>query len=469
MLLVFGVPLYRILEGLAQRQARLNADLQSLVKSDFQHFHDSLEQSSSDETDNCIAVIAKRLETDHVMKKQFTRIIPPELLDAMFKRGEIQLGGERVRGALLFLDIRGFTAIAQRRDPEQVVDILNKFFSRAVPVIERSGGIVDKFVGDGLLALFGIPKSLGNNALCAIQAAIELQDLTKTLNEEKLYGDDIQVDVGIGVAKGNVIAGTIGSPTRLNYTAVGATVNLAARLCSVAKRGEIVCCNFTHLDVQPFAYTERTAPIMLKGIDVPIYTYRVQGWIKGTPSSRYFAVQENVTKVVPRPETARLESVDKLNSKELASRITRHIPDEVKRKSEATQKQTPSDRGPTEEIFVAPKGKATRELADLVAEASASPNPLSAGDVTERQSHSGSNSTSHAHSGGVMSAIGRKDSGRYKTMSSEQMAQLGHKESERRQQSERVKQESTRSRKVEPDGGQDAANASSDGESKAKA
>ncbi|NUQ33390.1 MAG: hypothetical protein HUU29_00420, partial [Planctomycetaceae bacterium] len=117
----------------------------------------------------------------------------------------------------------------------------------------------------------------------------------------------------------------------------------------------------------------------------------------------------------------------------------------------------------------APKGKATRELADLVAEASASPNPLSAGDVTERQSHSGSNSTSHAHSGGVMSAIGRKDSGRYKTMSSEQMAQLGHKESERRQQSERVKQESTRSRKVEPDGGQDAANASSDGESKAKA
>ncbi|NUQ35994.1 MAG: adenylate/guanylate cyclase domain-containing protein, partial [Planctomycetaceae bacterium] len=189
----------------------MNADLQSLVKSDFQHFHDSLEQSSSDETDNCIAVIAKRLETDHVMKKQFTRIIPPELLDAMFKRGEIQLGGERVRGALLFLDIRGFTAIAQRRDPEQVVDILNKFFSRAVPVIERSGGIVDKFVGDGLLALFGIPKSLGNNALCAIQAAIELQDLTKTLNEEKLYGDDIQVDVGIGVAKGNVIAGTIGS------------------------------------------------------------------------------------------------------------------------------------------------------------------------------------------------------------------------------------------------------------------
>ena len=237
------------------------------------------QQAAHDENDldAMFEKIGKKIQDTRNVRNQFTRIIAPELLDAMLDDDKIIMGGKKTRGALLFLDIRGFTAIAQRRDPEQVLDILNTFFGKAVPLIEMAGGIVDKFVGDGLMALFGIPNDIGNNALCATQAAIEIQDLARSMNDQTAYGRDVRLHVGIGLAKGNVIAGTIGAEHRLSYTAVGATVNLAARLCSIAKRGEIVCCNFSHLDVKEHVETKRSSPIMLKGIDVPIYTYKVNG------------------------------------------------------------------------------------------------------------------------------------------------------------------------------------------------
>ena len=323
------------------------------------------------------------------MLDQFSRVISPEIAEAMRENGEIKLGGRETRGALLFLDIRGFTTIAQRREPQETMNILNTFFAAAVPLIESNGGVVDKFVGDGLMALFGIPKPLGNNGLSAINAAIELQQLCAKLNAEGAYGPGIILEVGIGVAKGKVIAGNIGSAHRMSFTAIGPTVNLAARLCAYAGRNEILCCNFCYLDVQQHVVTARLSAITLKGIDTPINTYRIFGWASGKPSARHF-LSESARMAGQRPMSDRVFKLDEIDADDLASRVTKRLTISKSDVAAATSDEptliphddldettlyhaTPGHQkqpGSTGEADALP-AKATRELASLAQEASA--------------------------------------------------------------------------------------------------
>jgi adenylate cyclase len=139
---------------------------------------------------------------------------------------------------VLFADLRGFTSFAERRAPEEVVSLLNGYFTRMNEVVERHHGLIDKFLGDGLMALFGAPLATEDDAGNALQAAIEMVEALEALNVEVAARGLPQLDVGIGINTGTVVAGNMGSPNRLNYTVVGDGVNLAARIEGLTKRAE---------------------------------------------------------------------------------------------------------------------------------------------------------------------------------------------------------------------------------------
>ncbi len=239
----------------------------------------------------------ERLLRDHASQRLSIDEIGSHVVDPITRKlrdpRETGLGGKKTQGVLLFLDIRGYTAMAQHRDPEETMNILNSFFNDAVPVIERNGGVIDKFVGDGMMALFGVPHSGGNDALHAINASIELQALVRKVNRNHYYGHDVHLQVGIGCAQGEIIAGYIGSQHRYSFTAIGPAVNLAARLCTYARGAEILCCNTCYSAVRKHVEVEYLEPICLKGIDTPVKAHCIRGWSSlKKPSQRYFQMRK---------------------------------------------------------------------------------------------------------------------------------------------------------------------------------
>jgi adenylate cyclase len=169
----------------------------------------------------------------------------------------------------LFVDITGSTRLTRETDPADFVAMLNRFFGIVVNAVESHGGLVNKFEGDAALCVFGAPAPLDDAATAALAAARQIRDEVHALGE---------VEVGIGVACGPVIAGQIGSPTRLEYTVIGDAVNEAARLTELAKRveGRILASELTveDADEDESQYWLKGRVFRLRGRDAPTHTYR---------------------------------------------------------------------------------------------------------------------------------------------------------------------------------------------------
>ena len=152
--------------------------------------------------------------------------------------GETVLGGEERLATVLFSDLRNFTSFSETRPPQEVVALLNAYFTRMSEVIERNDGMIDKFLGDGIMAIFGAPVAGEDDAGNALQAALDMVRALEQLNAEIVAQGFQRLDIGIGINTGIVVAGNMGSPNRLNYTVVGDDVNLAARIEGLTKRTE---------------------------------------------------------------------------------------------------------------------------------------------------------------------------------------------------------------------------------------
>lgn len=181
------------------------------------------------------------------------------------------LGGEMRHVTMLFCDIRGFTAITENMPPAEVIELLNEHMTALTDVAYQHGGIVDKFVGDLIMVLFGAPVSTGEDASRAVQCALSMLRVRHELNQTSKHS----LEVGIGIATGAVVAGCMGSDQRLSYTVLGHRVNLASRLCSIAQAGEIVMDEDTWKDVQAFVKAEPMPPMQLKGFSGAIQPWRV--------------------------------------------------------------------------------------------------------------------------------------------------------------------------------------------------
>lgn len=160
------------------------------------------------------------------------------------------LGGQKKIVTVVFADITSFTTLLDSNPVEQVVEVLNRFFETVVPIIFKHGGMLDKFLGDGVMAVFGIPDETDMDPVKAIHCAVDIQQGVNELKEKLVAEGLFAIEVCIGISTGLVVAGNIGSQEQMNYTVIGEPVNLAQRLESISSPGEIIVSSFT-TDVLP--------------------------------------------------------------------------------------------------------------------------------------------------------------------------------------------------------------------------
>ena len=193
----------------------------------------------------------------------------------MAEGATLELGGESKHITILFSDIRGFTSLSEKMKPQDVVATLNEYFSAMMDIIFRYNGTLDKIVGDELMVVYGAPLEKTDDSDRAILTAIDMMKKLKALNEERKKNNLKQIDIGIGLNSGEVVSGNIGSETQMDYTVIGDTVNLGARLCSAAKAYEIIISEYTANEVTQKFNLEKMEPIMVKGKEKPINIFKV--------------------------------------------------------------------------------------------------------------------------------------------------------------------------------------------------
>ncbi len=183
----------------------------------------------------------KRLAREEVARANYGRFMPKYVVKQILENPDsFKLGGANQMVTVLFADIRGFTAFAEKENPEKVVGLLNRYFSLMSEIIFAHGGTLDKYIGDGLMAIFGAPTATPEDAKNALKTAVTMQKRLTILNKELESEGFSRVNVGIGLHTGVATIGYIGSEQRSEYTAIGDTVNLASRLESNARGGQIL-------------------------------------------------------------------------------------------------------------------------------------------------------------------------------------------------------------------------------------
>lgn len=213
-----------------------------------------------------------------LLKEQYRgvldKVVSPEIADELLK-GEVVLGGENRELTTLFADITGFTALTEGMEPQRVIALINECMERLGRVVETTGGVVDKYVGDQVMALFGAPVALENHAARAVEAALRMNDELTDLNEERTARGEPPLRVSTGIHSGIVVAGNMGSSSRLNYTVLGAGVNLAARLCTLAGPGEVLVSDETYRSVRNRVRATSLGERPLKGFSNPVQVWRI--------------------------------------------------------------------------------------------------------------------------------------------------------------------------------------------------
>ncbi|MBS1238265.1 MAG: hypothetical protein H6R37_1509 [Deltaproteobacteria bacterium] len=184
--------------------------------------------------------MAEDLEVKEKIKDSFGRYVTPEIVDIILANPENQwMKGATVEASVLFVDIRGFTALSENKTPEVIVDLLNDYLTRVTDSVIKHGGHVNKFVGDEAMAVFGAPAANPHHAQAAVRAALEIQDDMAELNRQKKM-TGMKIGVGVGINSGEMLCGNLGSQKRMEYTVIGDNVNIASRLTKVAKAGEVL-------------------------------------------------------------------------------------------------------------------------------------------------------------------------------------------------------------------------------------
>jgi len=179
------------------------------------------------------AVLAKKHEQE--IRNIFQKYVPADVIERFFRNPESMLVGKKGFAAVLFADIRGFTALSEGMKPDEMVESLNSYFTVMVEVIMRRGGVVDKYIGDAIMAVFGTPVEHDDDALQAVLTAIEMHAALARFNQEQAARGKPEFRVGTGIVFGEVTVGNIGSDKKMDYTVIGDMVNLASRLENLTK------------------------------------------------------------------------------------------------------------------------------------------------------------------------------------------------------------------------------------------
>jgi len=201
----------------------------------------------------------------NVLGKYVSDSVAKEIME----KGEaaLKMKGSKKIVTVLFADIRGFTSMSEKLQPEQVVEVLNKYLSKMTDLVFKHGGTLDKYVGDEIMATYNVPLDLEDHAIKAVQTAIDMQKTARAMGPELKYG--------IGINTGEAIVGNIGSEKRLDYTVIGDSVNIGARLCSKAEPNQILVSESTNNLVKEFIKTKSIGEITVKGKEKPLKVYEI--------------------------------------------------------------------------------------------------------------------------------------------------------------------------------------------------
>ncbi|MBP3621643.1 MAG: adenylate/guanylate cyclase domain-containing protein [Lachnospiraceae bacterium] len=226
----------------------------------------------------CLAIgyILEKIKRKKVINA-FKKYVAPEVVEEISKKGDfsIKLGGENRDVAVLFVDIRGFTTMSEILEPEQVVAILNNYLNLTTDAIFKNKGTLDKFIGDATMAVFNSPFDLEDYTFKAVCAAMDIVDGAKALEDKLMKEFGRSIGFGVGVNCGPAIVGNIGCEFRMDFTAIGDTVNTAARLESNAKRGQVLISDMVYERVKDRVEVEEVGEIPLKGKSNGVFVYSV--------------------------------------------------------------------------------------------------------------------------------------------------------------------------------------------------
>lgn len=221
--------------------------------------------------------MARGLAEKEKVRDLLGKVVSQEIAEELLSK-TIALGGEEKVVTVLFADIKGFTSLCENTPPESVLTLLNSYLSEITAVIERHQGVVDKYTGDSVMALFGAPLSRGNDAQNAVRTALAMQEAMTSLNARNRAAGLAAVEAGIGVHTGLVVAGNLGSQNRLNYTVIGDSVNLSARLEGLTRKYHVanVVSETTRQSAPGFVYRELDL-VRVAGKREPVRIYEVVG------------------------------------------------------------------------------------------------------------------------------------------------------------------------------------------------
>ena len=224
------------------------------------------------------ARLIEETKKNAIIRDNLRRIISPHLInDVMSGKIQLQKSGRELDSTVLFADVRGFSRMTEQYqdEPEIIVNMLNDYFERMVECIFRHEGVLDKFVGDEVMAIWGISVNHENHVSKAVLCAIDMMKAVRELNGQREDRGLPPFQIGIGIATGSMIAGYMGSTQAMSYTVIGDTVNLGARLCAAAQPGEILINGVAGRVLGDDVETMSLPPIMVKGKRDPVEIFRV--------------------------------------------------------------------------------------------------------------------------------------------------------------------------------------------------
>jgi adenylate cyclase len=235
------------------------------------HFTDQMEDSLLKER-------GRLAEMAELLKKMFGRYLSTEVMNSLIEDpSSLELGGERRSVTIMMTDLRGFTALSERLEPEQVVQMLNAYFEVMVDIVLKYNGNINEIIGDALLIIFGAPQEMPDRTQQAIACALEMQNAMARVNEENRTQGLPELQMGIGLNETEVIVGNIGSTKRSKYAVVGSGVNMTSRIESYTVGGQILISESVRREAGDVLRIDAQRDVLPKGSETPLRIYEVGG------------------------------------------------------------------------------------------------------------------------------------------------------------------------------------------------
>lgn len=273
----------------SQSPVELSKGIRRVARQDYEYRVPELADEFSEVGNEFNSMIEKLKERDR-LQNALEKVLSKELAALAAKEG-VMLGGQKATCTMMFTDFAGFSTITHKLDPHDIVDLLNEYFNKLIPVIQKYGGFPDKYIGDAIVAIFGAPIAFKDHAEKTVRCAIEMQKTMRRINDQRRKKGKIIFEMRIGLNTGDVLVGAIGCDMKLEYTSIGESTNLANRMESTCSIGNIMMSNNTYSLLKPEFLEKYKIILEKRKVSVKGYKDKIDAYeIKITP----FTIEKNM-------------------------------------------------------------------------------------------------------------------------------------------------------------------------------